>query len=50
MSEGALSRAMRINGLIAQWQKKVSGVSTNNPMRVVREPEGSRFERKPRAT
>jgi Fic family protein len=34
-SEDALSRAMRINGLLAEWQKKVSGESSNNPLRVV---------------
>jgi len=26
---------MRINGLLAEWQKKVSGESSNNPSRVV---------------
>ncbi len=35
MSEDALSRATRFNQLLAQWQKKVSGESTNNPLRVV---------------
>lgn len=35
MSEDALSRAMRLNGLLAEWQKKVSGESSNNPLRVV---------------
>lgn len=35
MSEDALSRATRINQLLAQWQRKVSGESTNNPLRVV---------------
>src|SRR5438552_11707671 len=35
MSEDALSRAMRINQLLAEWQKKVSGESSNNPLRVV---------------
>ena len=35
MSEDALSRAMRINGLLAEWQRKVSGESSNNPSRVV---------------
>jgi Fic family protein len=35
MSEDALSRATRINGLLAQWQKRVSGESSNNPLRVV---------------
>src|ERR1700730_10964090 len=34
MSEDALSRAMRINRLLAEWQKKVSGESSNNPLRV----------------
>src|SRR6202049_161007 len=35
MSEDALSRAMRINRLLADWQKRVSGESSNNPLRVV---------------
>src|SRR6201997_4106957 len=35
MSEDALSRAMRINGLLAEWQRRVSGESSNNPLRVV---------------
>jgi len=35
MSEDALSRATRTNGLVAEWQKKVSGESSNNPLRVV---------------
>jgi Fic family protein len=35
MSEDALSRATRINVLLAQWQRKVSSESTNNPLRVV---------------
>jgi Fic family protein len=35
MSEDALNRAVRINGLLAQWQKKVSGDSTNTPLRMV---------------
>lgn len=35
MSEDALSRATRINELLAKWQKKVSGESTRNPLRVV---------------
>jgi Fic family protein len=35
MSEDALNRATRINQLLAQWQRKVSGDSTNNPLRVV---------------
>src|SRR5207302_10119818 len=29
------SRAMRINGLLAEWQRKVSGESSNNQSRVV---------------
>jgi len=35
MSEDALSRATRINKLLAQWQKRVSGESSNNPLRMV---------------
>jgi Fic family protein len=35
MSEDALSRATRINQLLVQWQRKVSGESSNNPLRVV---------------
>jgi len=35
MSEDALWRAARINQLIAQWQRKVAGESTNNPLRLV---------------
>jgi Fic family protein len=35
MSEDALSRATRINQLIAQWQKNVSGATSKNPLRVV---------------
>jgi Fic family protein len=35
MSEDALSRAMRINKLLAEWQKSVSGESSNNPLRIV---------------
>ncbi len=35
MSEDALSRATRINQLLARWQRTVSGDSTNNPLRVV---------------
>jgi len=35
MSEDALSRATRINGLLDEWQRKVSGESSNNPLRVV---------------
>ncbi len=35
MSEDALNRAVRINELLAQWQKRVSGDSTNTPPRMV---------------
>jgi Fic family protein len=35
MSEDALNRATRVNQLLTQWQKKVSGESSSNPMRVV---------------
>ncbi len=35
MSEDALSRATRINRLLAGWQKKVSGESSKNPLRLV---------------
>jgi Fic family protein len=35
MSQDALSRATRINRLLADWQKRVSGESSNNPLRVV---------------
>jgi hypothetical protein len=35
MSEDALSRAVRINEMLAQWQKRVAGDSTNAPLRVV---------------
>src|SRR5215469_214091 len=35
MSEDALNRATRINGLLAEWQTKVSGESSSNPMRLV---------------
>jgi Fic family protein len=35
MSEDALNRATRINELLAQWQKKVSGESSSNPLHVV---------------
>jgi Fic family protein len=34
-SEDALSRATRINQMLTQWQKKVSGESSNTPLRVV---------------
>jgi len=35
MSEDALNRAVRINELLAQWQKRVSGDSTNTSLRIV---------------
>src|SRR5947207_2608081 len=35
MSEDALNRATRINELLSKWQRKVSGDSSNNPLRVV---------------
>src|SRR5271168_2947989 len=35
MSEDAVKRAGKINAKIAEWQKKVSGESSNNPLRVV---------------
>jgi Fic family protein len=35
MSEDALNRATRINELLTQWQKKVSGESSSNPLHVV---------------
>ncbi|MBZ5571727.1 MAG: Fic family protein [Acidobacteriia bacterium] len=35
MSEDALNRATRINRLLAEWQKKASGESSSNPLRVV---------------
>jgi Fic family protein len=35
MSEDALNRATRINQLLAQWQRKVSGDSRNDPLGVV---------------
>jgi Fic family protein len=34
-SVDSLSRAMRINRLLAEWQKKVSRESSNNPSRLV---------------
>src|SRR5271165_3460570 len=34
-SQDALSRATRINGILAQWQKNVAGESTKTPMRVI---------------
>jgi Fic family protein len=35
MSEDALSRATRINDIVAQWQRKLAGEATNTPMRMV---------------
>ena len=35
MSEDALNRATRINDLLAQWQEKLTGHSTNTPLRVL---------------
>jgi Fic family protein len=35
MSEDALSRATRINDVLAQWQGKLAGESTSTPLRVV---------------
>jgi Fic family protein len=35
MSEDALSRATRINDLLASWQTKLAGQSTNTPLRVL---------------
>ena len=35
MSEDALSRATRINDLLAQWRGKLAGESTSTPLRVV---------------
>ena len=35
MSEDALSRATRINQLLARWQKSVSGESSKAPLRIV---------------
>jgi Fic family protein len=35
MSEDTLNRATRVNQLLTQWQKKVSGESSSNPIRVV---------------
>jgi Fic family protein len=35
MSEDALNRATHINRLLARWQKKLSGESSNNPLRVL---------------
>jgi Fic family protein len=34
-SQDALSRAARINVILAQWQRKVAGESTNAPLRIV---------------
>jgi len=35
MSEDALSRATRINDLLAEWRAKLAGHSTNTPLRVL---------------
>jgi Fic family protein len=35
MSEDALSRAIRISEVLAQWQNKVAADSTNTPLRVI---------------
>ena len=35
MSEDALNRATRINGLMAEWRTKLAGYSTNTPLRVL---------------
>jgi Fic family protein len=35
MSEDALNRATRVNELLTQWQKRVSGESSSNPLRVI---------------
>ncbi len=43
MSEDALRRATRINELLAQWQKRVSGESSNNPLRLVELLEANPF-------
>jgi len=43
MSEDALNRAVQINELLAQWQKRVSGDSTNTPLRVVELLAGKPF-------
>jgi Fic family protein len=34
-SQDALSRATRINMILAQWQRRVAGESTNTPLRIV---------------
>ena len=34
-SQDALSRASRINVILAQWQRQVAGESTNTPLRIV---------------
>ena len=34
-SQDALSRATRINMILAQWQRQVAGESTNTPLRIV---------------
>ena len=35
MSEDAVSRATRINDLLAQWRRKLASESTNTPLRVI---------------
>lgn len=35
MSEDAVSRATRINDIVAQWQKMLAGEPTNTPLRIV---------------
>jgi Fic family protein len=43
MSEDAVSRATRINDLMAQWRTQVGGESTNTPLRVVELLGGNPF-------
>ena len=43
MSEDALSRAARINQLLARWQKQFSGESTKNPLGIVELLGGNPF-------
>ncbi len=43
MSEDALSRATRMNGKLAEWQKKVAGDSTSAPLRVVEQLAANPF-------
>jgi len=42
-SQDALSRAARINVILAQWQRKVAGESTNAPLRIVDLLAANRF-------